>query len=259
MATVVTVMDRDGFDQRTDNIVVVQPRRHRLLWVPRDVWCPALGDRINVAFQQGSHAALIAALRSLGLDVDHSLCLSRGSVERALADVRVTVPVEEALRLWYPLGPSLRIEDGRKPVDFLPPSEDLWGERVHQWLGARYARTEGSPSSDLDRIRRQQVFLRALLRQGFDFGAVLHDPEPPLVSDPTALADLRRVRRSWGLRTTDQVVDRVEDARRVLDLRSPEPKPPRWRRGLHRLRPGTRPSTRPGTRHGRPEDGWLEG
>ena len=61
MATVVSIMDRDSRDQRTDNIVVVDLSRKRLLWVPRDLWCERLGDRVNEAFGRSGHQALIAA------------------------------------------------------------------------------------------------------------------------------------------------------------------------------------------------------
>lgn len=236
MATVVTVMDRDGFDQRTDNIVVVQPARRRLLWVPRDTWCEALGDRINGAYRQGGHDGLADGLASLGLPVDHSLCLPRTLVEHALAGITVTVPVSAPLRFWYPLAPTATIEAGRKPVDFLPPREELQGERIHQWLGARYGRDPEVLSTDLTRIQRQQVFVRALLRQRFDFSSALDGPIEPSLSDPAAVDDLRRVRSWWRMAYTDQVADRVlDDGRQVLVLRSPEPTPPRWRRGVTRV------------------------
>lgn len=236
MATVVTVMDRPGFDQRTDNIVLVQPRRRRLLWVPRDVWCPEIDDRINGAFCVGGHDALRAGLASLGLPVEHSVCLPRSAVEHALEGAAVTVPVEEPIALWYPLAPQLRLEDGRRPVDFTPPSEELRGERIHQWLGARQGRDPARPTSDLHRIRRQQVFVRAALQQGLDVSAALRGPDEVSLSDPAALDELRRVRPWWRLATTGQVEDRVVDDRQVLILRSPHPHPPLPRRVAARLR-----------------------
>ena len=237
VSTVVTVMDRDGFDNCTDNIVVVQPGRHRLLWVPRDVWCEPRAERINASFKRGSHQRLVEDLQQLGIEVDHSVCLSRSTVERALASIDVTVPVHQPLQFWYPMSPTERIQEGRKPVDFMPPRERLRGERVHQWIGARHVRDPSTPGSDLARIGRQQVLVRRLLRDGFDFSMVLADRERPLVSDPMAIEDLGRVRWWWRMAHTDQVADRQVNGQHVLTLLSPEPKPPRWRRAVRRLNP----------------------
>jgi anionic cell wall polymer biosynthesis LytR-Cps2A-Psr (LCP) family protein len=229
LTTVITVMDRDGLDERTDNIVVVQPARRRLLWVPRDLWCEEIGTRINVAFKVGGHEALLRGLASLGIPVDHSVCLPRSAVENALEGATVIVPLRAPVRLWYPLTPQGRIEDGRKPADFLPPRETLQGERIHQWLGGRYARDPTARSSDLDRIQRQQVFVRALLRQGFDFSRVFHAGKEPAISSQAALDDLRRVRRWWRFSCMDRVDDRCIDGKHVLVLLSPQPRPSRRR------------------------------
>lgn len=238
MTTVVTIMDRAGFDQRTDNIVIVDPRRRRLLWVPRDVWCPAINDRINGAFCLGGHAQLIDALGSLGFEVDHSVCVPRGAVERLLEPVSVTVRVDHPLRFWYPLTPTTNIQDARKEVDFDPPREVLAGERIHQWLGARKGRDPKTRGTDLERIRRQQVFLRALLRQGVDLSMLTTDREPPSWSNADAARrEVAKVRWWWSMRCADQVADLEVDALAVLRLLTPEPRPPRWRRALRRLAP----------------------
>src|SRR6266550_2455993 len=121
MSTVVTIMDRPGWTSRTDNVVIVDPAAEQLLWVPRDLWCDSLHNRVNVAFARGGHEGLMAALAENDFGVHHSLCLARGAVERALADVDVVVPVERALSYWYPLQPQTRIQEGRKVVRFDPP------------------------------------------------------------------------------------------------------------------------------------------
>ncbi len=215
MATVISVMDRDAWDARTDIIVVVDPRKWRLVWIPRDVWCEKLGDRINRAFSIGGHQALIDGLAQLGFRVDHSLCLRRQATERALADVTVSVRVKKPQQFWYPLSPTEAIEDGRKPVDFVPPFEALSGERLHQWIGARYRR-DASDSTDFERIRRQQILLRALLKIGFAFDLVLKDPSLVAMSSERALADLRRVRRWWRFGRLRRLSDREIDGMQVL-------------------------------------------
>ncbi len=214
VATVVSVMDRGTWVSNTDVIVVVDPVGRRLLWVPRDVWCEPIAHRINKAFAVGGHEGLRTGLAALGIAVSHGLCLRREATEHALAGAVVTVPVQRPLRLWYPLEPITRIEDGRKPVDFDPPAETLAGERLHQWIGARYSRT--GPSSDLDRIRRQQTLVRALLRQRFPFGQALRDPALVRVSSDAALDDLRRVRSWWRFRYVGRLRPETIDGKMVL-------------------------------------------
>lgn len=198
MSTAVAVMDRDEWGANTDNLVVVDPGRERLVWVPRDLWCPGLGARVSRAFALGGNAALATALAEHGLAVDHGVCLRRAAAERCLEGVSVTVPVAERLRFWYPLDPSRPIEEGRKLVVFEPPAERLAEERIHQWLGARYS-ADGA-ASDLDRIERQRALVASLIAQGFAFGRALADPA--LVSATGApLEELRRVDPRWSQET----------------------------------------------------------
>jgi anionic cell wall polymer biosynthesis LytR-Cps2A-Psr (LCP) family protein len=214
MATVVTIMDRDGWDANTDVIVLADPARQRLLWVPRDVWCRRLGDRVNSAFKRGGHQALVAALAELGLRADHSVCLARPAVTQALRDVSVRVPVARPLTLRYPLTPEEPIERGEQLVRFVPPTETLAGERIHQWIGARYEL--GRPSSDLHRIGRQQVLVRALLAQGFDCSRALSDPGGMSSSGPGAWEELREVRPGWRFRTLPRLRPVTVDGKAVL-------------------------------------------
>ena len=156
-------MDRSEWTANTDNIVVVDARQQSLTWIPRDLWSPTLHNRVNAAFKLGGHPMLCAALVEQGFPAAESLCLLRDAVTDALRETSVLVPVEEHLRFWYPMAPDLEIEDGRKQVEFSPPAEELSGERIHQWIGARYAVT--GPSSDLFRIADALEQLDAGLNQ----------------------------------------------------------------------------------------------
>lgn len=199
MSTVVGIMDREGWRSRTDIVVIIDPGLRRLLWVPRDLYSPCIGDRINTAFKFGGHRALLAALAEHSLAADHSICLQRSALERALSGISVEVPIESDLSFEYPLSPSAPIESGRKTVRFAPPSEELSGERIHQWIGARYP----SPGferfgGDLERCRRQQVLLSSLLRAGLRYR-----PEAGEIScsSRAALDEAAMVDASWGFET----------------------------------------------------------
>jgi anionic cell wall polymer biosynthesis LytR-Cps2A-Psr (LCP) family protein len=215
--TVVGIMDRDSWTARTDNIVVADPRRRRLIWVPRDLWSDAVGDRINEAYGRGGHELFLAAVRELGIPVESSVVLLRSAVENALSALRISVPVDRPRRYWYPLEPTLRIQDGAKLVVFEPPHEMLAGERIHQWVGARRSADTPPPRlPDFDRIERQQILVRRLLEERFDFSITLDNPALVAVSDPTALEQLGAVRLGWAFRTYDRVEPVTIDSKMVL-------------------------------------------
>lgn len=201
-SAVVAILDRDAWSANTDVIVVVDTAEHTLTWVPRDLWSPLLGDRINAAFAAGGCAPLLAALAELGFACEHALCLRRAAVEAVLAAIAVTVPVGRPLAFWYPLAPTLPIEDGRKQVAFAPPAETLSGERLHQWIGARLA-VDGV-GTDFGRMLRQQVLLRTLLADGHDLSIAVADPDLVRASG-TPLPLLAHVTQRWAMRTFDAV------------------------------------------------------
>lgn len=216
-ATVVGVMDRESWTARTDNIVVVDATRRRLVWIPRDLWSEVVGDRINVAYARGGHELLKAAVQDHGLPAESGLVLLRSGVERAVADLSVTVPVKRTQRYWYPLDPTSQLQDGRKLVRFDRPRETLSGERIHQWLGARQgADAHASAFPDLDRIERQQVLVRRLLADGFAFANALEDPGRVSVSGAHALRDLGAVRAGWSFETFGPVRNATIDGKRIL-------------------------------------------
>ena len=214
MATVVGVLDQDSWSARVDNIVVADPDTKTLTWIPRDLWCLALGDRVNEAFAFAGLPGLICALRYLGIHCEHGLVLRRGATERAAASISVEVAVDQRIDFIYPLAPTRPIEEGHKLIYFHPPSERLEGERIHQWIGARMAQER--KSSDLERIQRQQVFLLALLQQSFDFKSLIADPKLVRISDKTALAELASVDSSWRMETVTGLRYERIDGKSVL-------------------------------------------
>jgi cell envelope-related transcriptional attenuator-like protein/N-acetylmuramoyl-L-alanine amidase-like protein len=227
VATVVSVTDAWTWRSRTDNIVVVRPEERQLLWVPRDLWITETKNRINAAFKHGGHELLQRALAGQGIVVDHSICLRREAVEQALEGVTVTVPVASPMVFRYPLEPRSRVQDGHKLVSFSPPAEVLAGERIHQWLGARYG--TGEDSSDLGRIRRQRIFVRALLESGFDFSRALVWPELVSMTSTEVLDELRLVGSGWRFDYVDDVHVAHIDGQSVLvrnGTGAPDERPP---------------------------------
>lgn len=152
MSTVVSIMDRDSWSERTDNIAVVEPHNKRILFIPRDLWCETLHNRINTAFRTGGHELLLACLNEHNLQVDSSICVRRSAIANSLRDAQIYVPIKEVMKFWHPLHPTRPIEEGRKSTAFTPPGEVLSGERVHQCMGARY--TIDEENSDLRRLDR---------------------------------------------------------------------------------------------------------
>lgn len=214
MIVAVGVLDRDRWDANTDNLAVVDPHRRRVTWVPRDLWCDAVGDRVNTAFASGGLPLLAQALAEHRLPVDGAVVLRRAATERLLDHLTLTVPVRRPLRFVYPLTPTTLVQDGSKVIGFDPPAETLQGERLHQWLGAR--KVPSGSGSDLDRIGRQQVALRVALRAGLDLGGALADRELVRASGDDALAALGEVRPDWSFVTLDDVVPRTIDGKAVL-------------------------------------------
>jgi len=223
-AVVVAVLDRDDWGANTDVIVVVSGRKRRLTWVPRDLWSERIGDRVNAAFGIGGGPLLMTVLGDLGFTVQGVLCLRRAATEMALDGTEVTVSLKEPLDFWYPLEPSLPIEEGRKLVSFRPPEERLSGERLHQWVGARYSvRPDGS---DLHRLRRQIVLLKALLADGFEFRRALRNPELVRVFGRDPIPTLARVSPGWRFTVFSRVESTTINGKAVLVRRKPVP---RWR------------------------------
>lgn len=223
-AVAVAILDRDNWNANTDVIVVADWNTRSLTWVPRDLWSPMAGDRINAAFSKGGGELLIAALEELGFRADSVLCLRRAASEAALAEADVVVPVDRPLDFWYPLEPNLPIEEGCKQISFRPPEERLSGERLHQWIGARLELDQGG--SDIRRLRRQCVLLKVLLATNFNFRKALQDPKLFAVSGPDPIPLLTEVGVHWKMVVFDHVKNTVIDGKSVLLRRRTASKQP---------------------------------
>lgn len=203
MSTVVSIMDRDSWSERTDNIAVVEPLKKRILFIPRDLWCDRLQNRINCAFRTGGHELLISCLKEHEVHVHASLCLRREATAESLRDAQIYVPIRKVMKFWYPLHPTRPIEEGRKSIVFTPPGELLSGERIHQWMGARYTIDEGN--SDLRRLDRHITLLRSLLEQNFDFAKLVANEEQVSTYGSNVFEDLRQVGADWKLEVLEPV------------------------------------------------------
>ncbi|MGI9020463.1 MAG: hypothetical protein ACR2G3_07120 [Solirubrobacterales bacterium] len=207
MATVVAVMDGPSWGHNTDVLVVADPARRSLLWVPRDLWCDKLGTRINKAYALAGHEGLVGALAEHGVRARHGICVRPEGIEAALGEAAFTVPIRERMEFDY---------DGW--VRFDPPVEVLSGERIHAWVGAR-TRRPGIPQvrlPDLDRLRRQQELVAVMIGDGFDFRRFVADGLPVRVSGEMALSELRQVRWNWSFQTLDDVEPAERDGAQVL-------------------------------------------
>lgn len=141
--------------QRTDAIMLVHLPADRsglyVVSIPRDTWVdvPGRGEaKINAAFSYGGPTLLVQTVEQLtGLRVDHVGVVDfEGFVAMtdALGGVEITVPeTTEDMRTTFPAGTS-RMD----------------GERALLYVRQRYGLDEG----DFDRVRRQQNWVRAVLR-----------------------------------------------------------------------------------------------
>lgn len=220
MATVVGVMDERSLGGRTDVIVVSDPKRKHLLWVPRDLWCEGLGDRVNRAFELRGHEGLKAALAEHGVVADHGLVLSRAATERVIAGLDVMMPIAKSFSLTVPEVPGGHIREAKREVSFDPPATRLHGVLVHDWLSGRYS-SDPAEAGDLGRIRRQQLMLVVLLGERADLSGVLENAEEFGVTSEAALGELTEVRADWTIETFGPLTPRRIDGKEVLTRRRP--------------------------------------
>jgi anionic cell wall polymer biosynthesis LytR-Cps2A-Psr (LCP) family protein len=156
------IMDRDSWKARTDIVVVVDMVKKTITWVPRDVYVEPIRNRINTAYTKGGSDFLKGALISLGFDVDAVICVLPKAVNTYIQSFdSIQMNLNKKLEFNYPLHRHKPIEDGSKRISF-DKSPVLSGDRVHEWIGARYSPV-ATYASDLFRVVRQMHIVKQLI------------------------------------------------------------------------------------------------
>jgi LCP family protein required for cell wall assembly len=149
--------------QRTDAIMVVHVPRDRqgayVISIPRDSWVriPGRGSaKINAAFSWGGPALMIRTVEQLTkLRIDHVAIVDFTGFQKitdAVGGVSITVPkATKDMRAEFT--PGVHLMDGETALNYVRQRYDL-------------------PGGDLDRVKRQQVWIRALLKKMRDRGTI---------------------------------------------------------------------------------------
>lgn len=190
--------------QRTDALMLVHISGDResvqVMSIPRDSWVmiPGYGsNKINASYSFGGPSLLIETVELLtGVRIDHF----------AIADFESFATLTDALG-------GVEIDVGiafeRHGVALEAGPQVLNGEQALAYVRERY----GLPGGDFDRVKRQQNWIRAILRSAF---------EQDVLSDPLAFASL--------LETAASAVA-VDDGFTMSEMRS-------LALSMHDLRPG---------------------
>ncbi|MFJ4671605.1 LCP family protein [Kitasatospora purpeofusca] len=169
-----------------------------LVSLPRDTWVPIPGHgeaKLNAAYSWGGPALMTETVQNLtGIRIDHLAVIDWNGF-RALTDavggVDITVP-----RTIEGVGEARAWEAGTHHMD---------GATALLYVRERY----GLPGGDLDRTKRQQNFLRALMLKVMDSGTLtspsrlggLLGTVGEVVSVDDRLSNTDLFQLAWGLRS----------------------------------------------------------
>jgi len=167
--------DEGTTGQRSDTIMVlhIDPNSGRaaILSIPRDLYVPIPGtghkDKVNSSFSLGGPQLLIQTIReSLGIDINHYVEVDFGGVERivnAIGGIKV-----------YADAPA---KDEMTGLDLpVVGCNELDGYQALAYVRSRYYETweRGrwvyGTNSDIDRIGRQQDFIRRMMKKAVSSG-----------------------------------------------------------------------------------------
>jgi LCP family protein required for cell wall assembly len=154
--------------QRSDTLMLLHVNGNRkgatVVSIPRDSWVDVPGygpNKINAAFSLGGPSLAVATVERLtGVRIDHLAVVDWTGFRELtnwLGGVRIYVPAT--------------VTDTKRHITWTKGEHTLNGQQALTYVGQRY----GLPQGDLDRTRRQQNFLRALIGQASQDG-VFRDP-----------------------------------------------------------------------------------
>ncbi|MCA9830415.1 MAG: LCP family protein [Dehalococcoidia bacterium] len=192
--------DESPLSARTDSILVLtlDPATHRgtVLSVPRDMWVQfGEGDygRINASFRAGAegggtiNAGAEQTIRDLrenfGIEADYFVWLDiRGAarVIEALGGVDVDIPAELTVAEWFYSDDD---ETSPRYVEFPEGKQHLTGYEAIAF--SRYRE-----DSDLYRVQRQQLVLRALLEDAVAFRGLIGAPVAAWAARSVVVTDI---------------------------------------------------------------------
>ena len=174
---------RDVGGQRADVIIIarVEPKSHRgvLVSIPRDTLVRLPGHKgqvlINQSFEDGPQGVIDAIKSNFGVPIHHYAQIDFAgfrSMVDAIGGVRMYIPAPSRDRPNDPKnrGTGLDIKTaGCQTFD---------GEQALAWVRSRYfqyyeaGKWRSDPTSDIGRISRQQDFIRRLMAQAVEKGAL---------------------------------------------------------------------------------------
>ena len=143
--------------QRSDTIMIVHiagdRRTTSVISIPRDSWVAIPGHghaKINAAFSYGGPSLAVRTVEQLtGLHIDHLAVIDWDgfiALTDAVGGVDVDVPTT--------------VYDSARNITWTAGRHHLDGAQALNYVGQR----DGLPGGDLDRVARQQAFLRSLMQ-----------------------------------------------------------------------------------------------
>ena len=182
--------------QRTDTLMVLHidgdRRGASVISIPRDSWVSVPGygmDKINAAFSYAGPSLAVQTVEQLtGVRIDHLAVIDWEGFRQltdAVGGVTVNVPTT--------------VYDSARGITWTAGTHTLDGQQALDYVGQRY----GLPGGDLDRVRRQQAFLRTLMEDNLH-AEMRHEPRQVLAFLKTVTRNLS-VDSGWSTRDMAQL------------------------------------------------------